>query len=229
MVKKQDSCILLFVKYPDKGKVKLRLSANLNEDIVQDLYRCFVQDTLTTIKKIDAQLLICFFPFDAQKKFQDWLGSNLFIAQNGADLGERMKNSFTTAFKKGYQRAILMGSDSPDLPQEYLKQAFSILKTHDVVLGPAIDGGYYLIGFQNKTFYPSIFKDISWGTHTVLQETLSKIKKTHYTIGFLPTWSDIDTLIDLKNLIIRANNTSFKSSQTMTYLHKHLIQVENND
>ena len=124
MIKNQETCILLFVKYPEKGKVKLRLSVDINEDIVQELYRRFVQDTLATIKKIDSQLFICFSPVETQKKFQKWLGSTLlFLPQNGADLGERMKNSFTDVFTKGFQRAVLIGSDSPDLPKKYIEQA----------------------------------------------------------------------------------------------------------
>ena len=155
MTKDQDTCILLFVKYPEKGKVKLRLSRGLNEEIVQELYRCFVQDTLTMIKKIDVPFFICYYPPDTEKKFQSWLGSTLrFLPQQGADLGERMKNSFTDAFTKGFQKVILMGSDSPDLPEAYIKQAFTTLQTKDAALGPTVDGGYYLIGFKTTTFTP---------------------------------------------------------------------------
>jgi len=230
MIKNQETCILLFVKYPEKGKVKLRLSVDINEDIVQDLYRCFVQDTLTRVKKIDSQLFICFFPVEAQKKFRKWLGSTLlFLSQNGVDLGERMKNCFTDVFTKGFRRAILIGSDSPDLPKKYIKQAFTILQTRDVVLGPAVDGGYYLIGFNTHTFTPSVFENISWGNQTVFQETMMKIKQAHRSLGRLPIWSDVDTIADLKHLIQRAENTSFKSSQTMTYLRKNHIRLENNN
>lgn len=219
--------ILLFVKYPEKGKVKLRLSADLNEGVVQELYRCFVQDTISMVKKIDTHLIICFFPPEAQKKFQKWLESTLtFLPQNGKDLGERMKNCFTDAFAKGFQRVVLIGSDSPDLPKEYIEQALAILQTKDVVLGPAVDGGYYLIGFRKTTFIPSAFEDILWGSNTVFQETLIKTQQTHRTVGLLPIWSDVDTIIDLKNLVKRAQNTSFKSSQTMTYIHKNRLRVE---
>ena len=230
MVKNQETCILLFVKYPEKGKVKLRLSVDINEDIVQELYRCFVQDTLTLVKKIDAQLFICFFPIEAQKKFQKWLGSTLlFLPQNGVDLGERMKNCFADVFTKGFQRAILIGSDSPDLLKKYIKQAFTILQTRDVVLGPTIDGGYYLIGFNTNAFTPNVFEDISWGNQTVFQETIMKIKQAHCSLGLLPIWSDVDTIADLKHLIQRAENTAFKSSQTMTYVRKNHIRLENNN
>jgi len=230
MIQNQEACILLFVKYPEKGKAKLRLSVVITKEIVQELYRCFVQDTLTIVKKIDSQLFICFSPVEAQKKFQKWLGSTfLFLSQNGVNLGERMKNSFIDVFTKGYGRAILIGSDSPDLPKRYIEQAFSILQTKDIVLGPTVDGGYYLIGFNTNTFTPSVFEDISWGNQTVFQETMMKIKQAHRSLGLLPIWSDVDTIADLKHLIQRAENTSFKSSQTMTYLRKNHIRLENNN
>ena len=227
MTENQDTCLLLFAKYPEKGKVKLRLSADLNGDIVQELYRCFVQDTLTTVKKIDAQLFICFLPVEAEKKFHKWLGSTLlFRPQNGTDLGERMKNSFIDVFTKGFRQAVLIGSDSPDLPKKYIEQAFIILQTRDVVLGPTVDGGYYLIGFHTNTFNPSMFEDISWSNEMVFQETVMKIKQAHRSVGILPMWSDVDSIADLKHLVHRAKNTSFKSSQTMTFLRKYHIRLE---
>jgi rSAM/selenodomain-associated transferase 1 len=224
MTKNQDTCILLFVKYPEKGKVKLRLSRDLHKEVVQELYRCFVQDTLAMIKKIEVLFFICFYPPNTQNKFQSWLGSTLlFLPQNGKDLGERMKNSLTEVFAKGFHKAIIIGSDSPDMPEDFIKQAFTILETKDVVLGPAVDGGYYLIGFRTTTFTPSVFEDIHWGSPLVFQETLMKIKQAHRSVGLLPVWSDIDTIIDLKNLVSRTRNTSFKSSNTMTYVHQHQI------
>jgi hypothetical protein len=227
MTKDQNSCILLFVKYPQKGTVKLRLARDLDEDIVLELYRCFVQDTLTTIKKIDVPFFICFHPPDAQSNMQNWLGSTLrFLPQQGNDLGERMKNSLTEVFAQGFQKAILLGSDSPDIPEESIKQAFTTLQTKDVVLGPTIDGGYYLIGFQTSTFTPDVFKGIHWSSPSVFQETLVKLQQAHRSVGLVPVWSDIDTLSVLTCLILRARNTSFKSSNTMTYIHHHPIKTE---
>jgi glycosyltransferase A (GT-A) superfamily protein (DUF2064 family) len=137
-----------------------------------------------------------------------------------------MKNSFADAFTKGLQNVVLMGSDSPDLPEDYIKQAFITLQTKDVVLGPTVDGGYYLIGFKNTTFTPSAFEEIHWSSPLVFQETVTKIQQAHRSIGLLPVWSDVDTLTDLKNLVSRTRNTSFKSSKTMTYISDHHITVE---
>jgi rSAM/selenodomain-associated transferase 1 len=211
MRKNPNTCILLFVKYPEKGKVKRRLTTDIDEETIQELYRCFVDDTLTTIKKINTHLFICFFPVDAEKKFHEWLGSIFsFLPQKGTDLGEQMKNCFSDAFTKGFRKVVLMGSDSPDLPEAFLQSAFAELQTHDVVLGPSSDGGYYLIGFRNTTFTPNILEEIHWSTPMVFKETMS----------------DVDTITDLRNLVSRSENTAFKSSHTITFLQQHNISLE---
>lgn len=230
MTEISDCCLLVFVKYPQKGKVKLRLSAALDENIVQELYRCFVHDTLATAQKINAQLRICFLPADKKDKFQRWLGHHYsFLPQKGSDLGARMKQCFTDALKEGFHRVVLIGSDSPDLPAIILQRAFSELQTHEMVLGPSSDGGYYLIGFQDISFEPTVFDDIDWSTASVFAQTLQKVHDAKKNYILLPRWSDVDTLTDLKHLIKRNENTSFKSSQTITYLQQNKILTEDDD
>jgi uncharacterized protein len=229
-MKNHGTCILLFVKYPTKGQVKHRLAANLAEEIVLELYRAFVKDTLSTLQHIETNLLICISPGYAQKKFQNWLGENYtFVPQKGKDLGERMKNSFGSAFQHGFRRVVLIGSDSPDLPKTFLHNALAELQNHDIVLGPSSDGGYYLIGFQNSTFEPSIFDGIHWSSPTVFQETIENIKKTNHGLSLLPMWSDVDTIDDLKNLVRRNRNTGFKSSETISYIRQQKILLEDDD
>jgi rSAM/selenodomain-associated transferase 1 len=226
-MKKKDSCVLCFVKYPEKGKVKHRLAVDLDEGSVVELYRNFVEDVVSVLKKIDATPIICFSPISAEKKFKEWLGSSYtYSPQQGDTLGERMKNSFSTVFKQGIQRAVLIGSDSPDLPFDFLRNAFTELQTHDMVLGPSSDGGYYLIGFRKETFLPSVFEGIAWSSQRVFTETITRIKNAGCSVSLLPVWSDIDTITDLKNLISRSKNTAFKSSHTITYLQKHIILLE---
>jgi rSAM/selenodomain-associated transferase 1 len=230
MKNKSSTCILLLVKYPENGQVKHRLSPHLNEDVITRLYRCFVHDTLSTIKTIDATLFICYFPPDTEEKFRDWLGSTfLFFPQNGTNLGERMKNCFIHAFAQGFHRVILIGSDSPDLPVTFLHNAFTELRTHEVVLGPSSDGGYYLIGFRDNTFLPSVFEGIPWSQPTVLLDTVKKIQQKNHRFSLLPVWGDIDTIADLKNLVKRNQDTAFKNSQTITYIQQHKILVEDDD
>jgi rSAM/selenodomain-associated transferase 1 len=226
----QDACVLCFVKYPEKGQVKLRLIANLDDDVVVELYRNFVLDLVSLLKKLDTQFYLCFSPLNAQKKYQEWLGSSYsYVPQEGNDLGERMKNGFCYAFTEEFRRVILIGSDSPDLPGDFLRNAIVELQTHDMVLGPSFDGGYYLIGFRDDTFLPSVFDGISWSSSSVFQETISRIKNAGRSLSLLPVWSDVDIISDLKNLVRRNRNTPFKSSHTISYLRRNKIMEDEND
>lgn len=222
-----NSCVLLLVKYPEKQQVKQRLAVGLTEDIAVELYRNFVLDTLTMVEDLSVSFYICFYPHTEQKKFFTWLGTHdQFLPQEGADFGKRMRSCFERAFALGFQRVVLIGSDSPDLPGGYLMKAFTALQTQEVVLGPAADGGYYLIGFRDTSFTPSVFEEIHWSTPTVLAETMTKIKKANRTVNLLPVWSDVDTIADLRNLVVRSKNTAFKFSRTITYLRQHDINLE---
>ncbi|PIN74859.1 hypothetical protein COV18_05565 [Candidatus Woesearchaeota archaeon CG10_big_fil_rev_8_21_14_0_10_37_12] len=212
-------CILFYVKYPKKGYVKTRLAKNFGEEETLKLYRCFVEDMMLTLEHVQSDIRICFTPEDKKKAFQKWLGNHhSFFVQKGKDLGERLKNSFIEAFNAKYDRVIVLGSDSPDLPAEMVTEAFEKLETHDVVIGPAEDGGYYLLGFKKEQFTHGVFDNISWSTKKVFQETINKLKRKNVCV--LPTWTDIDTLDDLKKLVERNQKTKFSKSKTMQYASK---------
>jgi rSAM/selenodomain-associated transferase 1 len=210
--------------------VKRRLAVDLDGNLVVELYKNFILDLLETLEELDVPFCICFFPEQAQQKFCKWLGADYrFVAQKGNDLGERMKNSFVSAFSRGFQRVVLIGSDSPDLPCELLRKAFVALRTHEVVLGPSFDGGYYLIGFRDDTFLPLVFEGISWGSTTVFQSTMEGIKNAGCNVSLLPAWGDVDTIADVKNLVRRNHNTAFKSSHTISFLRRNKTLLEDND
>ncbi len=213
------NCILFFVKDPVKGEVKSRLAADLDETIAAELYKIFILDMLVTIDKYAAQSLICFYPKHAQKKLNDWLGTKYhYLPQEGKDLGERMKNGFLKAFSLQYKNVILIGSDIPDLPLSLLKQAFRMLATNGAVVGPAHDGGYYLIGFRHDTFVPEVFDTMKWGGRSVLQSTLNRLNKRGCRIHLLPEWRDIDTLADLMALLQRNKSRKCPCPKTMSYI-----------
>ena len=217
-----DGCILFFVKYPEKGRVKRRLSADLDEVITVELYKNFILDLLSTLEKFVVEFRICFYPHNSREKFMEWLGTQYsYIPQIGKDLGQRMKNSFIQTFAEGFQRVIIIGNDSPDLPGALIKEAFLSLKTHHAVIGPSFDGGYYLIGFKVSTFLSGVFEGINWSTDTVFQETLNVLEKAKYNIYILPKWRDVDTFTDLKDLFQRNRDTKFGSSKTISYLSKY--------
>lgn len=200
-MKLDDRCLLFFVKYPEKGKVKSRLAAVIGDDSAVSLYKNLVAQMLSTLKEGTFPLYICFFPKNAQKPIKNWLGREYrYIPQNGKDLGERMRNGFIGGFAMGYKRVVLIGSDIPDLPMKYIEEAFKSLKEMDAVIGPAFDGGYYLIGFNQSTFSPQVFEGIAWGTENVFDETMKKLKRFRRAVHTLPYHRDIDTAEDLKRL-----------------------------
>ena len=219
-------CILVFVKFPETGKVKARLSKYLDEDAVCSLYKIFVLDLLDTLKKGSYTFRVCFYPPEAEEKVADWLGRDLFYTpQAGKDLGERMKNAFIDIFSQGYSEVLLIGSDLPDLPGRILEEAFEGLKNNEAVVGPAFDGGYYLIGFRKDTFLAGIFQGIHWGTDTVFAKTMEIFNRNNYRIHVLTKWRDVDRIEDLKALFDRNSNTEFSGSRTMIFLTAHFRSI----
>jgi len=218
-----DSCILIFVKLPEKGSVKTRLAKDLDHGFVQTLYRNFVLDMLETLAKVKWPIIIYFHPPESGNAISKWLGGNyLYVPQNGSDLGERMKNAFKDAFERGFSRAVIIGSDIPDLKISILEMAFNSLHANDIVIGPSADGGYYLAGFRSDSFLPEVFKEISWGTDTVLKDTLKILREKNYRAHFLPELRDVDTIEDLKALYEKNKDTAFANSRTMKFISNNL-------
>lgn len=216
------------MKYPEVGKVKARLAQSIGEEDATDLYRAFIQDTLTTVQSLDIPFHIAVYPPESQEQFTQWLGSSYqFLSQQGKDLGKRLQNGFAIMYRKKYQQVIALASDSPDLPIEVLQKAVSSLQTQKVVIGPASDGGYYLIGFSHDLFISEVFEDIFWGTATVFRETLSRIESVTNQVHVLPEWADIDTKSDLQKFYETNQLQSSKALHTMNYLRSHprLLQI----
>ncbi len=215
------SCILLYIKYPEPGRVKTRLSEALDGGVAAELYRHFVIDVLAMVKDTGHDVIICYAPAGREEDFRRWLGPrHRYHRQRGDTLGEKLKHGFADIYAAGYRSAVAIGSDSPDLPSRYIEMAFTRLGEHDVVIGPAVDGGYYLIGFARDTFVPEAFDGIEWSTSTVLHETLRNLRRQpgDVDVHLLPAWKDVDTLDDLWALIYRTRNSAFASSATMRYI-----------
>ncbi len=121
------------------------------------------------------------------------------IDQVGADLGARMNQAFQRLFAQGYRQVVLIGTDVPTLPLDHFKQALLALENHDLVLGPALDGGYYLIGL--KRMAPELFVDMPWSTDQVLRLTQEKAATIGLKASLIQPWRDVDTLADLEALI----------------------------
>ncbi len=209
-------CVLFFVKAPEKGRVKTRLAASLGQDGAVELYRRFVEDLLAMLDTLDVEVACCYQPVEAEAALRRWLGRyRWLVAQRGTDLGRRMENAFRYAFGQGVARAVLIGSDSPDLAPEIIEQAFDGLQRHDAVIGPSSDGGYYLLGFTAECFLPEVFEDICWSTDRVCDQTMCVLDRHERDVSVLPQWHDIDTPSDLNELIARNRDTGFRSSHTL--------------
>ena len=132
-----------------------------------------------------------------------------------------MANAFGLAFSKGADRAVLIGSDFPDLEADIIHEAFAGLSSHDVVIGPAKDGGYYLIGFGAGSFCPKVFSDMPWGTRRVFSKTMDSITKQKFKAYVLPEWQDIDTPEDLKHFYQRSRQSGKRELKTLKFLCAH--------
>ena len=202
--------ILVFVKYPTPGMVKTRLAEELGGERAAELYKRFVADILDTLGELDVRLKILFSPPDTEKNFRLWLGDEYTYArQDGENLGQRMKNAMGNALDNGFNKALIVGSDSPDVPGDYVEEAFSSLDECDAIIGPCSDGGYYLIGFSKESFLPEAFEDIDWSTSEVLEQTVDKLEMHGRKVHLLQQWYDVDTLADLEALTRRKLKTHF--------------------
>jgi len=190
--------LIIFTRYPIPGKTKTRLIPLLGAFGAADLQCRLAEKTLKT-----AQKAASFNPIDIGihfdggniNKMEQWLGSGLnYDYQGKGDIGDRMLRSFEDVFKKGFKKAVLIGTDIPDLDLEHIKKAFHALEKNDLVLGPSTDGGYWLIGLNRPV---DIFKNIDWSTSKVLNQTLSRAKELRIKTRLINTLVDIDTVEDL--------------------------------
>ena len=208
-------CILLFLKAPTPGKVKTRLAASIGLEAAAELYHCFVLDWCDRLHQFcqvnSTSLRVMYSPPDAKEEIGTWLAASQWGAaitdqlypQSNGDLGDRMAKAFVGAFAGGLNRAIAVGTDSPDLPLEYLTQLLDNLQTQDCGLIPSTDGGYCAIGFNRDNYEPAVFQEMAWSTETVYGDTLDKLRSHQRTVTSLESWTDVDTIDDLQVLIER--------------------------
>ena len=214
--------VILFVKLPEKGKVKSRLAQCMDEDLVLHLYEKMVLDTIDMLTRGGFPFQVCFTPSGAQDQVVEWLGKDHpLVPQSGEDLGDRMKTAFERAFTGDADNALLIGSDIPGLTADVIEEAFAALLTHDAVIGPADDGGYYLIGFRKKSFEPGIFHGMVWSTQTVFRETMDKLHDASLKVYVLPELTDVDTVEDLKTLMSQITVPAPEISRTRSFLEQH--------
>lgn len=205
------SCLLgIFAKRPLPGEAKTRLAQATSPEWAQRVAVALLEDTLDRFRFFPVERAIAFTPGAAGEYFANLSQADYeCFPQCDGDLGNRLRFFFDTAHDLGFARVVAIGTDSPTLPAGIVERAFRELSDHDVVLGPALDGGYYLIGINRRHHAPrdevdtitrrvmsTIFDDIPWSTSGVLTETIARVEKASLRLALLPPWYDIDTADD---------------------------------
>ena len=187
--------IIILIRNPVLGCVKTRLAMDIGNYNALKVYVSLLNYTRRVTKCIDSSRLLFYSDFIDHS--DDW-DNRIYEKhlQSGSDFGEKMLNAFKIAFSQ-HQLVVIIGSDCFELTSEIINLAFHKLGTFDAVLGPAMDGGYYLIGL--KSVYPQLFQNKSWSSNSVLSETINTLKVLNLSFYLLPTLSDIDTINDLKD------------------------------
>jgi rSAM/selenodomain-associated transferase 1 len=190
-----DARLIVFVKAPRPGFVKTRLATTVGPETAAEAYTALVETLIARLDGLSA-IELKFSPLGAEAEIEPWLRPQWTASpQAEGDLAERLIGAFKDAFDAGHRRVVIIGSDCPYITPDDLRDAFQQLTNHDVVLGPASDGGYWLIGLRQPQ--PTLFKDIAWSTATVFQETLAAAAAADLRVTRLRELSDVDTLADL--------------------------------
>jgi rSAM/selenodomain-associated transferase 1 len=193
-----DRTLVVFVRYPRVGTVKTRLVPALGAELAADLYRALAEGVLaaTAPRVREYERLVFYDPPEAGDEMRGWLPAGRLRRQAPGDLGTRMANAFAKTFARGARRVALIGSDVPGLSRVEVGEALAALERVDLVLGPAQDGGYYLVALRGPQ--PSLFDGIAWGTPQVLDETLSRASAAGLSVAQLARRRDVDTIEDLQ-------------------------------
>jgi len=187
------SALIIFTRNPKLGKCKTRLANTIGDEAALKIYKHLLNHTASVLKNINIDKFV----FYSESIINDAIWNTSFFKkrlQKGNDLGERMQNAFSELFNLGYEKVVIIGSDLLDLNSEIITKAFKKLHDFEYVIGPAKDGGYYLLG--KKTLNSIIFKNKIWGTDSVLKNTLNNLQTS--TVYLLETLNDIDTFEDIK-------------------------------
>lgn len=192
--------LLVFAREPVLGRVKTRLAAGIGAAAALAVYRELLALTAAAVQLAQVPATVWLAeapapPADPTRARPEWPGLPWRVQPAADSLGERMAHAFGQAFAGGAGRVVIIGTDCPGLSAEVLRQAFEALRAHDLVVGPADDGGYYLLGLNAPC--PALFADKNWSTATVLADTLADAARLHLRVARLPTLHDVDSAADL--------------------------------
>lgn len=190
----RENALILFTKNPELGKAKTRLAKTIGDKKALEIYIKLLQHTRELVEPLAVSKFL--FYSDKIEENDNWNNNEYHKkVQNGADLGQRMRNAFEDVFNLGYKKVIIIGSDCYELNSKIVKQAFDLLNENDTVIGPTFDGGYYLLGM--KELHKTLFENINWSTETVFEETKRVLENKQLTSFSLQKLTDIDEEKDL--------------------------------
>jgi len=192
---KKENLLLIFTRNPELGKCKTRLAATVGDQTALDIYKFLLDHTVKTTKNVTATKQV---HYSVAIRENDIWNRGIYDKkqQYGDDLGQRMAYAFSSGFQDNYEKIIIIGSDMYDINTTDINKAFKGLDQNDYVLGPAEDGGYYLLGM--RIFNSNLFTNKQWGTETVLKDTLNDLKNEN--IKLLKTKNDVDFYEDIKDI-----------------------------
>jgi len=194
--------LIIFLKYPEAGKVKTRLAEDIGADKAADLYSSMAMKIIDNTADPENYITTVFYdPPSKLKEIRDWIGEKevQFSPQTGKTLGDKISNAFKEVFDNGSDKAVIIGTDCIDVTSDTINHTVDMLNQNDIILGPAEDGGYYLLGL--KKHIPQIFEKIDWSTDCVLNQTIEKLNKHKLKYHLLKTLRDIDDVYDLRGVI----------------------------
>lgn len=193
--------LLYFVKYPEPGKVKTRLANSIGHEKAAEAYKELAESNyrkLLTLAEEGVDVVVVFDPYEKSIEVEQWLPDAChYVVQQGSDLGERLLCAFLNAFEADFKHAVAFGSDTLLPNVQTVKDAFRALERKGAVLGPAFDGGYYLIGLSRKP--ESVFHDIEWSTPSVFETTKRRLERDQFSYEILETLKDLDDERDLEH------------------------------
>jgi len=186
--------LLIFTRNPELGKAKTRLAKTVGEETALEIYKFLLERTRNISSKVTSDKAVY---YSVKVRENDIWNANIYQKhqQVGEDLGIRMLNAFKNGFEAGYKKVLIIGSDLYDLTSQNIENAFKQLDTNDVVIGPAEDGGYYLLGMNS--LQENIFKNKNWGTETVRKDTLEDLQDKKVLL--LPELNDVDVFEDIEH------------------------------
>ncbi len=196
------AALIIFQKNEELGKVKTRLAVTVGEEKALEIYRILISYTYQVIQDLPLTTYIFFSNF-IPNSVADIPSNFVLRLQEGENLGERMSNAFQLLFKSGYQRILILGTDCAQLESRHIKDAIQKLDEKDVVIGPAEDGGYYLLGMNKST--TSLFEEIEWSTSQVFSQTIEKLTRAELSYDTIETLSDVDVEEDWEKVKMKFN------------------------